>query len=356
MSISVIELKKRFLSLKNKLLFIGPVNGNAYPIGGDQYKNQLLIDGLQNEFKLIVIDTYNWKKNPLIFLRMFYWFVNGNFEKVVLSSSTVSALRLIKWINYFPEIQKKLVYFVIGGELHYIVKTKSSLIETLLGARHIVVETTVMKESLFNLGLYNVMQIPNFKVFQESRLENRNNKESRLPLKLVFLSRICEEKGVDIIFTAMKKFQKDEVLVDFYGPISAEYNRRFETQLALENKAQYKGLLNLKNEVEFSYDELSKYHVFLFPTFWKSEGHAGAIIDALCSGLAIIATVWNSNSEFITNNGILIKPMDSEALVDAIETYMSTPSLAQKHGENSLIRAKEFHFNQVFPQYLKTLC
>ena len=89
--------------------------------------------------------------------------------------------------------------------------------------------------------------------------------------------------------------------------------------------------------------------------FWKSEGHAGAIIDALCSGLAIIATDWNSNSEFVTNNGILIKPMDSEALVNAIQAYIGSPNLAQKHGENSLIRAKDFHFNRVFPQYMKTL-
>jgi glycosyltransferase involved in cell wall biosynthesis len=341
--------------LKNKLLFIGPVNRQAYPVGGDQYKNQLLIDGLESEFRLVILDTYNWKKNPLIFLKMFYWFVYGNFEKVVLSSSTVSALRLIKRMNYFPEIQKKLVYFVIGGELHQIVNEKGSYLKPLSRAKQIVVETATMHDSLFGKGLCNVVQIPNFKVFQERELENRRIKETGLPLKLVFLSRICEEKGVDLIFSALKKFDNDEVLIDFYGPISAEYRLKFETQLSNEDKAKYKGLLNLQNEVESSYNKLSEYHVFLFPTFWKSEGHAGAIIDALCSGLAIIATDWNSNSEFITNNGFLIKPMDSDALVNAIQEYISSPNLAQKHGENSLIRAKDFHFNRVFPQYLKTL-
>lgn len=341
--------------MKNKLLFIGPANRKAYPLGGDQYKNQLIIDGLESEFRLVILDTYNWKKSPLIFLEIFYWFVTGNFEKVVLSSSTVSALRLIKWMNYFPEIQEKLVYFVIGGELHQIVNEKTSYLKPLSRAKQIVVETATMKDSLHKRGLFNVVQIPNFKVFQESELENRKNKKAGLPLKLVFLSRICQEKGVDLIFTALKKFHKDEVMIDFYGPISVEYKLRFENQLAKEVKAQYKGLLNLQNEVESSYNKLSEYHVFLFPTFWKSEGHAGAIIDALCSGLAVIASDWNSNREFITDNGILIKPMDSDTLAKAIHTYIGTPHLAQKHGENSLIRAKDFHFNRIFPQYLKTL-
>jgi glycosyltransferase involved in cell wall biosynthesis len=356
MNILANELSVKYLKLKDRLLFIGPINLGNSPKGGDEFKNQLAVLQLQRFYCLKLIDTVGWKKNPfLIFNVLFSLAPNQSYKKIIISASTLSALRLIKIANKLVVRKTKIVYWVIGGELDRVLLERPELVPILNGLKAIVVQTHKLNVNLGEIGLTNTVKISNFKDFNIRNLGKRQKQETRNPLKLVFLSRICETKGVKVIFDAIDHFPKDKFEVDFYGPIDEEYKVFFLKEINSRENANYKGYLNLQEDFEKSIDILAAYDIFLFPTFWKSEGHAGVLIDAMCAGLGIIATDWNSNHEFITNNGTLITPRNAHSLVDALNIYLENPELIVEHGNASLENVKDYHISNIFPQYLATL-
>ena len=350
------ELSVKYLRLKDRLVFIGPVNSGMPPKGGDEYKNQLAVLQLQRFYTLKLIDTVGWKMNPfVIFNVLFHLAFNQSYNKFIISASTLSALRLIKIANKLVFRKAKIVYWVIGGELDRVLLDRPQLVPILYGLKAIVVETHKLDANLKEIGLTNTVKISNFKDFNIRNVGNRIKQGTNIPLKLVFLSRICETKGVTVIFDAIDHFPKDIFEVDFYGPIDLDYKAFFLNEINSRENANYKGYLNLQSDFEKSIDVLSTYDLFLFPTFWKSEGHAGVLIDAMCAGLGIIATDWNSNYEFITNNGTLITPRNAHSLVDALNIYLENPELIVEHGNASLENVKDYHISNIFPQYLATL-
>ena len=344
------------MKLIKKIIFIGPVNLGVPPKGGDEYKNQLAVLQLGLIYDLKILDTVGWKRNPKLLVRMIYYLVfNKLFSKIIISASTLSALKLITIANVFVKNKDKMVYWVIGGELDKILLERTAIVPILKRLKSIIVETYRINENLREMGFLNTQKVSNFKEFNTGNLLHRQKKESKGTLHLVFLSRICESKGVDVIFKALDNIPNVICEVDFYGPIDQEYKELFLKEIGDRENMEYKGYLNLKDNFEESIDILSTYDLFLFPTFWKSEGHAGVLIDAMCAGLGIIATDWNSNSEFISDNGTLIKPKDAHSLERAIMKYFENPELVVQHGNASLENVKEYHISNIFPQYLATL-
>ena len=350
------ELNVKYFRLKGRLLYIGPINLGNLPKGGDQYRNQLAVLNLQNIYNMRLIDTFNWKNKPFIkFSILYYLFFNASYSKIIIAASTISAIKILKIADKLVKRKDKIVYWVIGGELDKILPQNLDLIPSLNRLKGIVVQTNLMDKNLREMGLLNTQKISNYKEFKIGNLLHRQKQETIRPLKLVFLSRICETKGVTVIFEALDHLTKEKCQVDFYGPIDQDYKEYFLNEIYSRENANYKGYLNLRDDFEESIDILSTYDLFLFPTFWKSEGHAGVLIDAMCAGLGIIATDWNSNHEFITNNGRLITPRNAHSLVNALNLYLENPELIVEHANASLENVKDYHISNIFPQYLATL-
>jgi glycosyltransferase involved in cell wall biosynthesis len=342
--------------VKHKICFIGPVNIGKYPQGGDQYKNQLLVNELKITSNLDVIDTVTWKTNPIVWIRLITNLLfHKKYDYVNVSASTNSALKIIKLSSYIPNLIPKINYWVIGGMLHKVLEKDSGLVQILKDVQKIVVETDVMFRALNRLELKQTIRIPNFKDFSLVNLNNRVIKENGQTLKLVFLSRICPEKGVDVILETAKMFHSNEIEIHFFGPIQNNYKEQFQLEVSQLSFVKYHGMLNLQDDMENSLNLLSEFDVFLFPTYWVSEGHPGALIDALAAGLAIVASDWNSNDEFINSNGQLIEVNNAVALTNAIKFYIQNPHILFEHKRNSLQMANQYHISNIAPQYLTSL-
>lgn len=338
-----------------RILFIGAVNLKNLPLGGEEYKNQLFVSKLEEDFFTVVIDTFNWSKRPRLLLRLFWNLFFVNFDRIVVSASSASTYKLIKALNFFPSKLKKTFYFVIGGYFPEGLQTKVYNSKYYKHLRGIVVEGELLKQGILETDSFNnISVIPNFKIF--NRVEKNNNEHFKKNLiKFIFISRITKTKGVGVIFESVKKLNQQGFenifSVDFYGKIDADFVKEFKTGMQLKN-CSYKGYLDIMNKPSESYRLLANYHVMLFPTFWKGEGFPGVMIDAYVAGLPVIASDWNMNKDVVENGrtGELVPINDSQALAEAMQKVIKEKDLWATMAENSFKEARAFHLDTIWPQ------
>lgn len=151
--------------------------------------------------------------------------------------------------------------------------------------------------------------------------------------RFVFIGRYDKVKGINLLTDVLINISDMKFEFFFIGPIPSE------KQLKQRN-IHYFGLIKEEQEIK---KILSGADILVCPSF--SEGMPTVILEAMASGLAIIATnVGAVNPMVSEENGWLIKVADKQALkrsiIEAIE--MDGETLYQKK-KNSLKRVKE-HF------------
>lgn len=131
--------------------------------------------------------------------------------------------------------------------------------------------------------------------------------------RFVFISHLREDKGVDLILNAAEKLP-DEYVVHLYGSV---YDKKYKAlDYFEEHKVKYCGALKSEEVLPV----LRQYDVLLLPTYCKTEGYPGIIIEALSLGIPVITTPIGGIPEMISNgeNGFLISPCSVKALLDAM--------------------------------------
>ena len=335
-----------------RMLFIGGINRNNAPRGGEEYKNQLILKKLAFEnLTPTIIDTTKWKVRPETWIRLFISILISEFDKIVISASSASAYKLIKLIGYIrPSLLQKTSYLVVGGYFPEAIEWKVFKWEKYRKLKNIVVQGDKLKNKLLkNTKLSNISTIPNFKEFPGIKSIKTNSKKV---FKFVFVGRISQGKGIREIIKASEilKLQNIVFCVDFYGPVEGQFPLN-------DGILNYKGFLDIQGDPVNSYIKLSEYDCMLFPTYWMGEGFPGVIVDAFIAGLPVIASDWNMNSEIIKDgkNGYLIEPKNAEALAEKMFYVMENKEKLQEIRRNNLARAKDYHIDTVWPELLKLL-
>jgi glycosyltransferase involved in cell wall biosynthesis len=201
-----------------------------------------------------------------------------------------------------------------------------------------------MAVGLRGLGLVNVRVLPNFRKFDEGR--QKLYAPTTIPLKLVFYSRVVEEKGIELAIESVQQLNRDrdwkvKVVLDIYGPVAASYNERFFQILGLAQNATYKGVLN----PDHAPDTLQRYDLMIFPTFYEGEGFPGALVDASIAGLPVIASDWKYNREVLVDGltGVLCKPHAVEDIVRALQQFIANPASIATMRRHCLERASLYN-------------
>lgn len=313
-----------------KILFIGSLNSFGPPRGGEEYKNQLLIERLRISNEIEIIDTFEWRSRPIVFINLFTSTIFGKFDRIILSASSNSSNTLLKLLYLFPNRQRKIVYFVVGGFFPSAVKNNQYNVRFYKNLHRIVVQSNTYKEILNLCGCNNVVVVSNFKKIPAREfLHNKIKNNSQI--KFVFISNISQEKGVNDIFSACSmldaKGYEGKYQIDFFGFVSSEFELKFLSSLT-ENM-RYMGYLDVKNNPETSYKKLSEYDCMLFPTKYKGEGFPGVLIDSFIAGLPIIASNWNINKEIISSgdNGLLFQTGNISELAEQMIRVINSPEM-----------------------------
>lgn len=301
------------------VIIIGWINKGKAADCGETMKNQLLVQRLEElDVRCRQIDVKGWRKHPWIFIQLAWDMIVHHNDTIIFSSSAANTYPMMKLMYRFGWKQKT-VHWVIGGLFGERVQ-KGYFDRKVVGIiDHTLVESPLMKTQLESCGLKNVKVVPNFKPINYYPSIDWKSKEDRnRPLRFVFLSRIIPEKGCDYILEAAQILNEKEYFqkfsVDFYGKIDEAYKDTFFSKVNQLENVRYSGFLNLRNLK--GYDILSQYDAMLFPTYWMGEGFAGIFIDAMISGLPIIATDWMHNKYLLKDGetAMFIPAHDAKAL------------------------------------------
>jgi len=342
-------------SLKPVLLFIGSVNYGKDPLGGEEFKNRLLLPMLRRYFRVILLDTAHWRNTPRTWFRMlWYSFLQPLPNRILISASSESTYRLLRLWHLRKALLERSVYLVVGGYFPGAVASGRFRAEVYRRLASILVQGSSLQTDLAKNGLSrNVGVVSNFKPMVPAFGDSGRFNEIP-PLRCVVLTRISKDKGIPYLFQAMELLGDAPIQIDLFGPIDDAFRREFNTSLLKDSRFQYQGYLDLLNHPEESYKKLSTYHVLLFPTQWVGEGFPGVVLDAYLAGLPVIATDWNMNSEVVIpgETGWLISPGNPQALADAMMTAVSSPPKLAEFSKNSREKASLYDVKRIFIEKL----
>lgn len=320
-----------------KFIFIGSIGIHKYnSIGGEIMKNRELLKYFREEgLDPVVIDIEKYKeRNPLktftMIAKLLLTFLWPFPRTVVISKYPLGAEKILKLAKFTNVFRKNILYLVIGGDFVTLIQTKTVDTDYFKNLRLIIVERMQMQVALQEMGFKNVIYKPNFKHVRE--IKSNYSKPGEV-MKLVYLSRIMPEKGVELILNALDEINRDRLLfqIDFYGPIQPAYDsNRFAEIISKCDFASYRGILDMEDSK--SYEILSSYDLFVFPTYFDGEGFPGVLIDAMIAGVPILASDFRFNSEIVNENvGYLFRSCDKEDLIDKlIMIYNNKEELLEK--------------------------
>lgn len=163
-------------------------------------------------------------------------------------------------------------------------------------------------------------------------------------------SRITSRKGLQYLIEAVYKLSQK--YPNIYLKIIGDGDERTRLEelikkLNIEDKVEFLGQISHENI--FSYYQEA--NVFVLPSL--NEGMSNTMLEALSSGLPIIATDTGGSKELIEEgeNGYIIKMKNSDDIAQKLERLISNPELRKRMGENSRKRALELSWESVAEKY-----
>jgi glycosyltransferase involved in cell wall biosynthesis len=173
--------------------------------------------------------------------------------------------------------------------------------------------------------------------------------------QILFLSNLLVSKGYREVIQAVGTLARRRPDLSLRLRIAGAYvpDRDFPDEQAQE--ADLRALLSaLPSNVEASYagilkgdeknDLLASSHVFLLPTTYVNEGQPIAVIEALTSGLPVIATDWRGIRETLPDSmhDLLVPTREAAALAAKLELLVDTPALYEQLSGEALRHATAF--------------
>lgn len=165
--------------------------------------------------------------------------------------------------------------------------------------------------------------------------ENWVREEGKLKVdkvRFVFIGRWERRKGVEELNLCLKKLlaSNAEFEMNFIGPVPAKMQ-------LISDKIVYHGV---QREREQIMQILSGANVLVCPS--HSEGMPNVILEAMASGLAVIATDTGAVKLMVDgSNGWCITPGNSSELLKVMQSAISEKNSLAEKGKCSLIRVKE---------------
>ncbi|OQD43085.1 glycosyltransferase family 1 protein [Croceivirga radicis] len=171
----------------------------------------------------------------------------------------------------------------------------------------------------------------------------------------VYVGRLVNDKGINELATAYAtlKNKYDNCSLLLVGSAEGETDLLPKKTLALLSTVP--NLISVGQQKDIR-PFLAVSNLFVFPSY--REGFPNVVLEACAMQLPCIVTNINGSNEIITHNvnGTVIPAQNTDALIDAMQSYLQNPELIQKHkeGTRQLIIEKferSFVWNEILKEY-----
>jgi glycosyltransferase involved in cell wall biosynthesis len=180
--------------------------------------------------------------------------------------------------------------------------------------------------------VYNGVDTDKYKYSKEMRETYRAKYNLRDDFAILFVGRICEQKGVHILLKSYKNLKKKhpEIRLVLVGPAGGDFHKSevssYSTKILHALKKMdglYLGQIS-ENDLIGVYNACD---LFVLPTL-ELEMFGMVLAEAMACGRPIIATDHGGIPEVVGNVGALVKPGDEGALCRAVEDNLTiTPNV-----------------------------
>jgi glycosyltransferase involved in cell wall biosynthesis len=185
-----------------------------------------------------------------------------------------------------------------------------------------------------------------------SRFTPPSGREWTLP-QLLFVGRLVHQKGLDLLLPALAQLQRLpwELVLLGDGP-QREPLQQMAAELGIAERVRFAGWQRGADlEAEYQHANL-----FVLPS--RHEGMPNVVLEAMASGLPVLATRIAGNEELVLpgETGELVPPENSAALQSALEYILPNAGLRQRMGEAGRARVEaQFSWVSAARQYLRLM-
>ena len=200
-------------------------------------------------------------------------------------------------------------------------------------------------ETLFNVykrfyGIDNVKLVPNFR---NTKIIPRTYKESG-DLSIVFISRVCENKGIFDLLSAVKNLQDDglNISLDIYGEMQLEKEEKNLFNSYLSKSIRYCGIISQSDSISI----ISKYDLFSLPTKYYGEGTSGSLIEAFIAGTPSLVSSYSQANLLIQDGvtGFIYEISNVGSLKAYLKKIYKDRKLLEKVGMKAQEESKKYIF------------
>jgi glycosyltransferase involved in cell wall biosynthesis len=173
------------------------------------------------------------------------------------------------------------------------------------------------------------------------------------PARLFSVGRIVYQKGLDLGLRALAQL-KD---INWHWYIAGDGSQMDALQslareLGISERASFLGWQS-REELAIDYHRAN---LFLFPS--RHEGMPNAVLEAMASGLPVVATKIAGSEEIVVDGvtGLLVDPEDVDSLRDSLRKLIVDETMRRKMGHASRQRVEEeYTWEKVARQYSEYL-
>lgn len=153
---------------------------------------------------------------------------------------------------------------------------------------------------------------------------------------LLFVGRLARQKGVDVLLDALGllRAHRWRLVIAGDGPERDALSAQ-TAALGLASRVDFRGWVQ-REELPALYRSAE---AFVFPS--HDEGMPNVVLEAMASGLPIVATRVPGNDELVRDNGALVAAGDAPAFAAALAPLLSDPALRQTLAARSRALAVE---------------
>lgn len=174
-----------------------------------------------------------------------------------------------------------------------------------------------------------ITQLPNG--VETDSISAKANYDLHDTVRLIFVGRLHQQKGLDVLFTAFQQLLKKRPHLNLQlqllgdGPLREDLLAQAQ-QLGIASQVEFVGM------TEQVFDYLQQADIFILPS--RSEGQSNALLEAMACGLPVIVSDIPANLEVIENekNGLRFGAGNPDALANTVTLVLDSAELRERLG------------------------